>query len=116
MPPPSIASTSSRRDKYRPGCVRVQLTDPYRLHDSHASSNVAVVAFRVKTRANAREFILSCRSELRDGTATFDVVRKYEDFVRYVLCASRDVDVRCAAPPHAPFGFGRFGFETNAVN
>jgi intein-encoded DNA endonuclease-like protein len=87
--PASIASTraSSRRDKHRPGSVRVQVVEPRLLVDDARDAHVA---FHVKTRANAREFILQCRSELRDGHATFDVVRRFKDFETYVYarCAS----------------------------
>ena len=78
--PPSVASTraSSRRDKHRPGSVKVHVCDPSRANDSpHGPS----VAFSVRTRALAREYVLQCRSELRDGCATFEVKRRYGDFV-----------------------------------
>jgi hypothetical protein len=83
--PPSVASTraSSRRDKHRPGIVKCQVTDPSKFV---ADARDVHVVFRIKTRATAREFVLQCRSELRDGHATFDVGRRYQDFVMYVFC------------------------------
>ena len=79
---PSVASTrasSSRRDKkIQPGAVKIQLTAPTLVASDPRDAHVA---FSVKTRATAREYILQCRSELRDGHATFDVQRRYGDFV-----------------------------------
>ena len=78
--PASVASTraSSRRDKHKPGTVKTHVDAPSRVVDDQRDAHVA---FSVKTRAIAREYILRCRSELRDGHAVFDVRRRYEDFV-----------------------------------
>ena len=114
--PPSVASTraSSRRDKHRPGIVKCQVTDPSKIV---ADARDVHVVFRIKTRASAREFILQCRSELRDGHATFDVGRRYQDFVMYVLVRrlrTRTLDMVHFARAWTAF-FNRFSASLNWI-
>ena len=75
--PASVASTraSSRRDKHKPGTVKTHVDAPSRVVDDQRDAHVA---FSVKTRAIAREYILRCRSGYAMDTrcSTFDVGTK----------------------------------------